>query len=226
MSPGLWILTFSAALYSLFVTFAYRDLQPLLPFIPFHSSYLILFFPLATPLVIYFFYKTLQFLSRNNGVKLAGLGGFLAISLAFIIGTETYTCGKSREYIHWGPTVSQFLNKSYCSLFSFSREQNIYPSRDQFIFRANTYYNSFFEDYVKGVVSIPKSRLGHFRLLFRAKNIDVGFVERENLTGNDINYLSIDGSETDYCISEFNQTDTAQDNYYYCRGNRSGQTND
>ena len=218
-SPSLWMLTFSAALYGLFVTFAYRDLEPLRPFIPFHSSYLILFFPLATPLVIAFIYQALKCVLPNRKTEIIGLIGSLSIASVFFIGTEPYNCGKSREYLQWGPPVSQFLNKGYCSLFSFSREQNIYPSRDLFVFRANNYYSSFFEDYLRGEVSIPESRLGHFRLLFKAKSIDAAFIDRGDT------HFSIDGKETDYCIWEFNQTETPQDNYYYCRGNRSGQAN-
>jgi hypothetical protein len=210
MPAGVWLSFYGALIYGLAVSFPIIGLNPIRLALDLHNRYLALFFPLASIFVIWL----VSFLVRNCGWlpnRLVPMFLILIFSSMFFWGTTTVTCTEEVQDINDQDTLSRKIETTYCGVFRFSQEQNIYPKPSGFIFRANKYYADFNEDYVSGEVALfGGSRIGVFRAFVRVQYPNASFIETAN------GWYSIDGEDKSRCVMELGQTKTPDQNYRDC----------
>jgi len=214
MPPGVWLFFYGASIYGLAVSFPIIGLSPIRLALDLHSRYLALFFPLASVFVVWLVYFFVQYWSRLPQ-RLVPVSCILILSSVFFVGTITVDCTVEVQDMSNQNTLSGKIETTYCKIFRFSQEQNIYPKPSAFIFRANKYYADFNEDYVSGRVALfGGSRIGVFRAFVRAQYPKASFIETKN------GWYSIDGEDNNRCVMELGQTETPYDNYRNCIGKK------
>ncbi len=214
MPPGIWLSFYGASIYGLAVSFPIIGLSPIRLALDLHSRYLALFFPLASVFIVWlvhFFVSDWSQLAR----RLVPVFCITILSGVFFVGTMTVDCTEEVQNMSNQDTFPGKIETTYCKIFRFSQEQNIYPKPSAFIFRANKYYADFNEDYVSGQVALfGGSRIGVFRTFVRTQFPNVNFIETEN------GWYSIDGEDKSRCVMELGQTKTPDDNYRNCMGQK------
>ena len=212
---GVWLCFYGASIYGLAVSFPIINFTPRLSLaLDLHSRYLAPFFPLASVFVVWLVYFFANY-SGRIAQRLVPVTLILALSSTFFVGTAITRCFEEVQDINSRDTLSGKTEAAYCKIFRYSQEQNIYPTRNAFVFRAEDYYRDFNEDYITGKVALfGASRIGVFRAFVRVQYPNAKFIETEN------GWYSIDGEEKDQCVIELGQTETAHDNYRNCIGKK------
>lgn len=214
MSPGIWLSFYGASIYGLAVSFPIIGLNPIQLLFDFHSRYLALFFPLASIFIVWLAYFLVSYCSQTARWLVPAF--FIVIlSSTFFLGTTTVDCTEELGDMGNRDAASGKIETTYCKLFRYSQEQNIYPKPNAFIFRANKYYEDFNDNYISGQVALfGESRIGVFRSFVRVQFPNASFIETEN------GWYSIDGEDKNRCVMELGQTETPYDNYRDCTGTK------
>jgi hypothetical protein len=128
-------------------------------------------------------------------------------SLVFVYGSVAYRCASESS----NDSYTDLIEGTYCRIFRYTQNQNIYPAPDRFLLKAQEYYQDFSEDYRSGVVSLfGGTRIGVLSALIEFDSKEARFVETPN------GWFSIDGSDKEFCVMELGQVDRPLDNYRSC----------
>jgi hypothetical protein len=210
---GIWMCGYAATIYCIAISVPIIGFYPLRLVLELHSRYVAPFFPLAAVVVIWSFSYFFRNYSNRFRILLFG-GGVFVFSIVFLGGSWSYQCGE-------GMSKDQVIQKYglpeeiYCKLFRYSQEQNVYPSPDLFMLRAQDYYSSFSDSYIKGDVALfGLTRTSAFTWFVRVRYPDAQFLETPN------GWYSVDGEDKNQCVMELGQTRRAYDNYRDCTGQK------
>jgi hypothetical protein len=211
MPYGVWQCWYAALIYVIVISVPIVDFNPIRLALDLHSRYLAPFFPLALVFVVWLASHMLGKLGSLNQTMI--LGALLAtIGAIFSFGSFSYRCLEEVGDIA-GSGAGKWPEATYCRIFRYSQEQNIYPSPDFFAFRAQEYYGDFNFDYINGRVALfGGTRIAAFRWFIKIQYPEATFVETTD------GWFSIDGSSSTRCIMELGQTKTPQENYRDCTG--------
>ena len=205
MPPVIWFCFYSGGVYALAVSAPIVSFDPLRLAMALHTRYLAPAFPLMTMFVVWCVGHYLRPLEYRGKIILSAITIF--VSLGFISGTTAYRCDSEIS----SGSYTRFIEASYCRLFRYAQNQNVYPAPDRFVLKAQEYYLGFSEDYRSGVVSLfGATRIGVLRELIKFSDQSARFVETPN------GWYSIDGSDKKFCVMELGQVEQAMDNYRSC----------
>ncbi len=170
-----------------------------------HNRYLAPVFPLMMIFVVWLVDYHMALVRTWPKIVLPVLIGLT--SLGFFYGSVAYRCAPEIS----NDSYTDLIEGTYCRIFRYTQNQNIYPSPDRFLLRAQEYYQEFSEDYRSGVVSLfGGTRIGVLSALIEFDSKEARFVETPN------GWFSIDGSDKEFCVMELSQVDRPLDNYRSC----------
>jgi len=208
---GIWMFFYASGAYAFVIAFPIVEVNPLKLAFALHNRYLAPVFPLAMVFLVWLFGYGFQTLRKLSNILPVVIG--ILIAIGFWSASNKYRC---IEEIAVG-TYPDKLERSYCKLFRYSQNQNIYPSPDRFLFGANRYYEQFRRDYLDGKVSLfGKTRVGVLGQLITIYKKDATLIKTPN------HWYSVDGTDKDQCVMELGQTSIPEQNYRSCRGRMMG----
>ena len=133
------------------------------------------------------------------------------LSLSFFSTTTLLTCRDEIVRSSDKSFTKLEVDDILCRVYRYSQEQNIYPSKDMFLLRADAYYEEFNRDYLGGRVALfGGSRIGVFEEFIDVQHPETTYVETNK------GWYSIDGRLKDMCVMELGQVDSVKDNYRKC----------
>ncbi len=205
MPIAIWICYYSAGVYALAVSVPITSFDPLRLAMALHTRYLAPVFPLMMIFVVWLVDYHMALVRTWPKIVLPVLIGLT--SLGFIYGSVAYRCAPEIS----NDSYTDLIEGTYCRIFRYTQNQNIYPAPDRFLLKAQEYYQDFSEDYRSGVVSLfGGTRIGVLSALIEFDSKEARFVETPN------GWFSIDGSDKEFCVMELGQVDRPLDNYRSC----------
>lgn len=205
MPAVIWFCFYSGGVYALAVSVPIVSFDPLRLAIALHTRYLAPAFPLMTIFIVWVLGRYAGTKESRGKLILSAITIF--VSLGFVSGSIAYRC---ESEISEG-SYSEVVERSYCRIFRYTQNQNIYPAPDRFLFRAQNYYLDFSKDYRSGGVSLYGGiRNEILRDLIEFSGQPVRLVETPN------GWFSIDGSDKELCVRDLGQVEKAAENYRLC----------
>ena len=205
MPAVIWFCFYSGGVYALAVSAPVVGFDPLRLAMGLHTRYLAPAFPLMLIFVVWLIGYYAESMRTWGKIILPAFTVFT--SLGFISGCVVYRCASEIS----PDSYPDLIEESYCRIFRYAQNQNIYPAPDRFLLKAQEYYQEFSEDYRSGVVSLfGGTRIGVLSALIEFDGKGARFVETPN------GWFSIDGSDKEFCVMELGQVDRPLDNYRSC----------